>query len=207
MALTMPNQFGARWSLTRLAKCFALTNLVRGVRPLLCGVVIAAALLYGIHGAAAQQAEIELAPGDRVLVTVFGEADLSGEFDVDAVGRIALPLIGDVLVAGLSASQLESAIEERLREGDLNNPRGNLAVVNFRPVFILGEVSEPGRYPYEIGMTVLRAVALARGFTRRARTNGLVITRARAPKDGEQRARANDAVMPGDIVRVPERFF
>ncbi|MCI0429378.1 MAG: polysaccharide export protein [Rhodospirillales bacterium] len=148
-----------------------------------------------------------LGTGDRVRVTVFGEPDLSGEFEVDATGKISLPLIGDVRIAGLQMRDAEKAIANSLAQGYLANPRVNVEVLNYRPFYIIGEVNAPGSYPYVNGMSVLTAVALAGGYTYRARQDRVVITRAADPQRREVRAAPETPVLPGDIIRVPERFF
>lgn len=147
-----------------------------------------------------------LAAGDRVKVTVFGHEDLSGEFEVDANGRVALPLIQNVAAAGLTASGLQRAIAGRLKPDYLQDPRVSVEILGHRPFFILGEVRDPGSYPYSSGLTVLKAVALAGGFTYRANSKRLKITR-----DDESAtdidATLNTDIQPGDVIRVPERFF
>ncbi len=157
--------------------------------------------------AAADQPVYTLGSGDRVRVTVFGEEDLSGEFEVDGSGFISMPLIGEVEAGGLTLRQLEKAISEKLLDGYLKTPRVSVEVRDYRPFYILGEVKEPGNYPYVNGMTVLNAVALAGGYTYRARKKRLLITRANDAERAEQPATENTVVFPGDIVRVPERFF
>ena len=158
-------------------------------------------------GAAIDQPAYTLGSGDRVRVTVFGEEELSGEFEVDGLGAISLPLIREVQAGGLRLRQLEQAITEKLLDGYLKNPRVSLEVLNYRPFYILGEVKQPGSYPYVSGMTVLNAVALAGGYTYRAKKKGLLITHANESELGEQPATEETVVLPGDILKVPERFF
>jgi polysaccharide export outer membrane protein len=105
-----------------------------------------------------------LATGDRLGITVFGEPDLSGDFEVDSLGLISLPLIGRVQATGLDARGLEAIIVEKLRDGYLQNPRVTVEVQAYRPFYILGGVKSPGSYPYVIGMTVLNAIALSGGY-------------------------------------------
>ena len=105
-----------------------------------------------------------LATGDRLGVTVFGEPDLSGDFEVDSLGLIALPLIGRVQATGLDAGELEAVIVEKLKDGYLQNPRVTVEVREYRPFYILGGVKSPGRYPYVVGMTVLNAIVLSGGY-------------------------------------------
>lgn len=148
-----------------------------------------------------------LGPGDKIRVTVYQEPDLSGEFEVDVDGAVSLPLIGEVRALDHTIRQLEHRIEERLADGYLRTPRVSIDVLNYRPFYILGEVKEPGSYAYVSGMTVLKAVVLAGGFTYRARENRLRITRASDPERREHLASKDTPVLPGDIIRVPERYF
>lgn len=151
--------------------------------------------------------EYVLGTGDRIKLTVYGEADLSGEYEVGSTGIVALPLIGDVRVAGQPIRFFEQAVRKKLAEGYLRDPRVSAQVINYRPFFILGEVSKPGSYPYVNGMTVINAVALAGGYTYRADKSGATITRAHDPEKKDTPAVEEAIVAPGDIIRVPERFF
>jgi polysaccharide export outer membrane protein len=148
-----------------------------------------------------------LGAGDKVRVTVFGEDDLSGEFDVGSDGSLALPLTGQMQVAGKTPHDVEQMYTEKLGQGYLVNPRVNVEVLNFRPFFILGEVNKPGSYPYVNGMTVISAVALGGGYTARAVTGKVYIKRASDPQKREVEVPEDAKVFPGDIIRVDERFF
>ncbi len=146
-----------------------------------------------------------LGTADRLRVIVFGEEDLSGEFEVDDTGAVSLPLVGQVRAKGHTLRDFEAAVQERLREGYLKDPRVSVEVVNYRPFYIIGEVAEPGEYPFVSGMNVLNAVALSGGFTPRANTSKVSITR-----DGRENtyaANSQTRLEPGDMIRVPERFF
>ena len=98
-------------------------------------------------------------------------------------------------------------MQSKLSGGYLHDPRVSVQVSNYRPFFILGEVSKPGSYSYVNGMTVLNAVAMAGGYTYRADKSGAVIVHANDSNKAEQPAREDATVGPGDIIRVPERFF
>lgn len=147
-----------------------------------------------------------LGSGDRLKVTVYGEADLSGEFQVDGNGGVSFPLIGQVLVKGLSMQQLEQRLVEKLKDGYLTNPRVSLEVLNYRPFYILGEVSKPGKYEYVSGITLYNAIAMAGGYTYRARQNKAQITRGNPEKVIEGSDHAT-IILPGDIINIQERFF
>ena len=160
------------------------------------------ALLVVMPYVAAAQ-EYRLGSQDKINVTVFGEADLSGEFELDGEGKVALPLLGEVRLGNMTPREAERMIASRLHPDYLLDPKVSIQVANYRPFYILGEVKSPGGYPFVNGMTVVQAVALAGGFTYRARTDNVVIVRA----SSRQAAGQTTVVMPGDIIEVPERFF
>jgi polysaccharide export outer membrane protein len=148
-----------------------------------------------------------LGPGDQIRVTVFGEADLSGDFKLGDDGNISLPLIGQIEAKGHTTADLEKIIVDRLTPDYVKNPNVSIEVLNYRPFFIIGEVNNPGSYPYVAGMTVLEAVALAGGFTYRARTEQVYIKRTVQGAAGETLMPVESAVQPGDVIRVRERYF
>ena len=115
-----------------------------------------------------QNRSYSLGPGDRVRVIVFGEDQLTGEFEVSGGGSLSLPLIGEVAAQGLTTAELGTKIANILREQYIRDPRVSVEVVSYRPYYILGEVNKPGQYPFTDGLTVIEAVATANGFTYRA---------------------------------------
>lgn len=163
-------------------------------------------LALGPAWATAEQPLYRLGSGDRIVVTVFGHDDLSGEFELDGEGRIALPLVGEVSLARKAVREAEALVAAGLKPDYLVNPRVSIQVANYRPFYILGEVKQPGSYPYVNGLTVVQAVAIAGGYTYRARQGRISIQRAIGP-DQQQPAAPDTIVLPGDIVNVPERYF
>ncbi|MEQ1784064.1 MAG: polysaccharide biosynthesis/export family protein [Hyphomonadaceae bacterium] len=152
--------------------------------------------------------EYKLGPGDRVRVNVYGEETLSGEFLVSNRGSVALPLVGDVKAGGLSVEGLEQSVQEKLVATDMvRTPRVAIDVVSYRPFYILGEIDKPGQYPYAIGMTVTKAVATAGGFTYRANSRVVYVTREGAANETPLTVTAATWIGPGDTVRVGERTF
>jgi len=143
--------------------------------------------------------------GDKVRVTVFGQPDLSGEFEIDGGGGLSLPLIKRVRAKGLTISGLEQAITNKLKPDYLKNPQVSVEVLNYRPFYILGQVQKPGSYPYVSGMTVVTAVAIAGGFTFRAKKDSFFITRAKGEEKTEVKGSA--PVLPGDVIEVRQRLF
>lgn len=158
--------------------------------------------------ASIENEEYRLGIGDKVRILVFGEEDLSGEFTIDNRGSVDLPLIGEAPAAGKTIRQLEHNVVARFKQGYLLDPRVSIDVLNFRPFFIQGEVKTAGEFPYKSGITALDAVAIAGGYSYRAKKNLIYIRRSGS---GEERAYdpsiARVMVQPGDNIRVPERFF
>jgi protein involved in polysaccharide export with SLBB domain len=172
---------------------------------LLCGLWLA--LQPGLAQAQSADAEYLLGPGDQLRVTVFGQPDLSGEFEIDGSGRLAFPLVGAVQVGGLSVNQAEQAIVSRLKPDYLRDPQVGIEVLNYRPFYIIGEVRSPGSYPYRSGITILNAVAIAGGFTYRADEDSAYLTRGNDPNAKQVEVRMDTVLLPGDIVEIGERYF
>jgi polysaccharide export outer membrane protein len=161
------------------------------------------ATVSGEAAAVCQDYEYRLGTGDQLRITVFGQEDISREVEVDSAGRITLPLIGDFLVIGRTLKDVEKMIVEALTPDYFRNPVVSIEVLEYRPFFIIGEVANPGSYPYVGKMTVITAVAMAGGFTYRAVQDEFIISR-----DGQQiRAGKEACVFPGDVIEVRERFF
>jgi polysaccharide export outer membrane protein len=149
-----------------------------------------------------------LGPGDEVRMITFGDTTLTGNFTVDESGHVALPLLGRVKAAGLTTDALQSEVIAELRDRKLfNAPSVVIEVFTRRPVFVLGEVQKPGQYPYEPGMTVLSAVAIAGGYTYRAVKRRVEIERESGSGKATGQADPGAALQPGDVVTVLERHF
>lgn len=145
-----------------------------------------------------------LGPNDKIRLIVFRHEDLSGEYEIDGSGYLALPLIEEFEAGGRTTRQLEDGIEARLKSARLlRNPQASVEVLKYRNFYVLGEVNRPLSYPYQNGITAVRAVAIAGGFTYRANHRGVKITSA----DLICRAAMTTPILPGDIVEVPERFL
>ncbi len=192
------------------------------VSPALVSAVMAsavlAAMLVALSGCApgrdlpllpqATTTDYRLGPGDVVRLITFGEDQLTGEFHVADSGAVALPLVGPVRAAGLTPAQLERAVAEALRRGAmLRDPSVSAEVIAYRPIFVLGEVNKPGQYPYQPGMTMVSAAAVAGGFTYRALDSYASVVRTTGGTVMEGRAMRQSFLQPGDVVTVYERWF
>ena len=140
-------------------------------------------------------------------VVVFDEPDLSGEFELDGAGGLSLPLIGPLQALELSPRELEARIEAKLLDGYLLRPRVSIEVLSYRPFYIMGEVNQPGSYPYRAGLTVLNAAALAGGFTYRADEDDIEINRETDTSAQRFEAAPLTQIQPGDVINVKERLF
>lgn len=158
--------------------------------------------------AAVPQAAYRLTPGDKLKVTVFNEADLTGEYQVNDRGSISFPLIGEVKAAGFSVEQFRLTLVDALQNGFVRTPRVTVEVVNYKPFNVLGEVRNAGQYAYRPGISVQDAIAMAGGFTYRANTSVVYLTRGTSAEEMTVDLKKEDtAVLPGDNLRVPERYF
>jgi len=150
----------------------------------------------------AAETQYKLGPGDKLVINVFGDKNLSGERQVDGGGAFTFPLIGNVQAGGLSSGQLEALLEGKLKEY-MRQPNVSVEILSYRPFYIVGEVRRPGSYPYVDGMTVMNAIAIAGGFTYRAQEKDFVIQRNNSSGGAGQVTR----IAPGDVIVVRERFF
>lgn len=177
----------------------------------LCAALFAAGCAPGAHYAASPEIRTNepytLASGDRLRVIVFGQDALSNYYSVDGSGHISMPLIGLVPAHGLTTVALERAIENRLRNGFLREPRVAVEVEAYRPFFVLGEVAAAGQYPYINGMTVQNAIAVAGGFTPRGYRWSAELTRVVDGRTITASVPITQTVRPGDTIVVRERLF
>lgn len=162
----------------------------------------------GERYAAAQRGEnYRVDTGDRLRLTIYNEPQLSGEFSITPAGTLSYPLIGDIPARGLTLGEISQQLLTRLANGYLRDPRVAVEIAEYRPVYILGEVSRSGKFPYEIGMTALTAVATAGGFTPRSDQKVIYIQREGETEETAYALTPALKVFPGDTVRIAERYF
>jgi polysaccharide export outer membrane protein len=145
--------------------------------------------------------------GDRLRIVVYGQEGLTNTYLVDAGGSITMPLIGAVTARGRTTAELSAAIAARLRNGYIREPYVAAEVEAYRPFFILGEVAAPGQYPFVPNMTVESAVAIAGGFSPRAKRDHVTITHTDARGTVRLVVPTATLLSPGDTVLVNERWF
>jgi polysaccharide export outer membrane protein len=169
----------------------------------------AAAPVYAapVPEAVMPQPPYRLDSGDRLRIQVYGQDGLTNSYTVDAGGNINFALVGQVPARGSTPAELARAIAARLRQGYIRAPHVTAEIEAYRPFFILGEVTAPGQYPYVAHMTAETAIAIAGGYSPRARKSQIQITR---PSNGEiaiATVPVNAPILPGDTITVQERWF
>ena len=145
--------------------------------------------------------------GDRLRVVVYGQEGLTNTYAIDAGGSITMPLIGAVPARGRTPAGLAAQIAAKLRNGYIREPSVAVEIEAYRPFFILGEVAAPGQYPYVPNMSVESAVAIAGGFSPRARRDRVTLTHIDNSGSSRTVVPLGTALGPGDTVLVGERWF
>lgn len=145
--------------------------------------------------------------GDKLRVVVYGQEGLTNTYAIDAGGSITMPLIGSVPARGRTPAGLAAEVAAKLRAGFIRDPSVAVEIEAYRPFFILGEVAAPGQYPYVPNMTVESAVAIAGGFSPRARRDRVTVTHTDASGTGRYVVPPGTSLSPGDTVLVGERWF
>jgi polysaccharide biosynthesis/export protein len=191
--------------------------MLRGV--LVCSALLAVAILasgcsVGTLSEAEQQSlaaaatgPAKLQPGDKITVTVYGEDKLSGEYQLNQSGQISLPLAGTIEAKGLTQSELEQALAKKFRSEYLKHPKVTVTIATLQPYYIMGEVEKPGEFAYKSGLNVLTALAIAGGPTYRASRSTVQIQRRGETSMRDYPISATVPILPGDVIKVPERYF
>ena len=145
--------------------------------------------------------------GDQLRITVFGQTNLTNTYLVDQSGYVTMPLISNVVARGRTTEELAVDVASRLRNGYLRDPDVSVEIAQYRPFFIMGEVNSAGQYSYVAGMTAQTAVAIAGGFTARAKQSTVIITRTLNGKVVTGSVPITAPIRPGDTIHVRERLL
>ena len=137
-----------------------------------------------------------------------GQEEISGEYEIGNTGTLAMRLIGEIVVGNMTIAELQQSLTETLAREYLVDPLVTIEVLNYRPFFILGEVNAPGSYAYVGGIDARMAVAIAGGFTRRARDTSVVLIRKdETGNEVKYRVALDIPVLPGDTLEIERRLF
>src|ERR1700710_1405353 len=167
----------------------------------------AAPAVYAAPIPVAYDAAYRLDAGDRLRIVIYGQEGLTNTYAIDAGGSITMPLIGAVHARGLTPAGLAAEISGKLRNGYIREPSVAVEIEAYRPFFILGEVAAPGQYPYVPNMSVESAVAIAGGFSPRAKRDRVTLTHTDAGGSSRVVVPLGTPISPGDTVLVGERWF
>ena len=174
----------------------------------LLGVTLLLGLFAGSRAEAqADAGAYKLGPGDQIIITVFGEDDLNMNFRLNDTGTLNYPFLGELKIEGLGVAELEQLITSGLKGPYLIEPEVTVSIGQYRPFFVHGEVKRPGGFPYQPGLTLEKAVALAGGFTDRASRRKIEVIRAGDSTATAQRIKLSGPVFPGDVITVRQSFF
>jgi len=150
--------------------------------------------------------DYQLTPGDVISISVFGERDMAVDSaKIPVNGNISFPLVGQVFVAGKTPSEVERLIESSLTGSYLSDPKVNLSIDVYRPVYVRGEVYSPGSYDFNVGLTVAKLLTTAGGATKDAIKDTVKLFRNNAIYLENLNVDSQELIHPGDIVSVEER--
>jgi len=152
-----------------------------------------------------------LGAGDVISISVYDEADLSLEVRIGLSGQISYPLLGDVVVSGLTPKLLEEKLTGGLKGPYLIAPSVNVSIIEYRPFYVIGEVKKPGSYPFHPGLTVDKAISISGGFTARASKSSIYVIHdtdgQSEEREEKQQVELYDVIQPGDVVTIEQSFF
>ena len=160
-----------------------------------------------IEPTAATDTQYRMGTGDKIRLKVYGEPELSGEYVIDGAGVVNIPLIGSVRAKGTTVQQFQERVVAAFKNGYLNDPKVAAEVLNYRPFYITGEVKQGGQYPFRSGLTVQDSIAIAGGYTYRANVDKVYIRREGRDKEIAVSLKQRVPIVPGDNIRIPERYF
>jgi polysaccharide export outer membrane protein len=147
--------------------------------------------------------------GDLVSISIYHEADLSLDVRIGPSGQISYPLLGDIIVSGLSPKELETKLTQGLKGPYLIDPSVTVFIIEYRPFYVTGEVKKPGSYAFHPGLTVDKAISISGGFTERASKGSIFVEHDERDDSTEkkQSVELNDVIQPGDVITVEQSFF
>jgi polysaccharide export outer membrane protein len=148
-----------------------------------------------------------LGPNDTVRIQVFGEGDLTTETKINGQGRIRFPLLGDLVIGGMTVQEAEEFLTNQLKQGYLIDPKVTFHITQYRNFFVHGEARSPGAYPYREGLTLLKAITLAGGFTVIAAKGRVHVIREENGEETVFNPKMDELIHPDDIIIIPESFF
>ncbi|KPZ72575.1 MULTISPECIES: polysaccharide biosynthesis/export family protein [unclassified Shewanella] len=173
------------------------------MKTIICSLVI---FLFAITGNVYANESYRLGSGDTIIIQVYGEEALTLETQITNSGKINYPFLGSLNVKGLTIKEVEHLVYNGLKGDYFVKPNVYVGMIEYRPFYIHGEVNKPGGYPYNPGMTINQAIALAGGLTERASRDKIFISRENSKIDSEKGS-INSKINAGDTITIEQRFF
>ena len=167
--------------------------------------IIIFSLLFFIGSVTAK--DYRLGAGDKIQITVYGEADLTTRVKIEKSGVISFPFLSDITAVGLTSKELENKIANGLRGDYLIDPQVTVSIEMYRPFFIHGQVKRPGGYPFQEDLTLDKAIAIAGGLAARASKSAWNITRLVNGEKSVFNANVSSVILPDDIIEIEQSFF
>ena len=164
--------------------------------------------IFSFAQVTATGSQYRLAPGDIIKITVFGEPDLSiEEVRLNDAGAFSYPFLGEIVALQLTPAELEARVIDGLEGDFLINPKVTVSVLSYREFFINGEVRNAGAFPWQPGLTLRQAVAMAGGLTERASQRRMNVVRGGDTSQTPERINMDAPIQPGDIITIDQGFF
>lgn len=172
-------------------------------------IVIAGCLAgFALQADETETSTYRLGSGDSIRVSVYGESDLTIDAKLSDAGVVGYPFLGDLILTGLTVSEVEKLITEGLRGDYLVDPIVNVSVTKYRQFFIHGEVRKPGGIAFQPDLTLRKAIVLAGGFTQRASESRIYVKRDSENSTGKGRIIGLDELIePDDTIHIDQSFF
>jgi len=151
--------------------------------------------------------DYKLGAGDKLNITVFNEKELSMEVRLSDAGSFLYPFLGEIAAKNKTISDVQSLLTERLKEGYLVDPKVYVSIIEYRPFFVNGEVTKPGGFAYQPGLTIRKAISLAGGLTPRASLTKIYVVHESDPTGTPRLTTLNAVIQPGDTITIEQSFF
>ncbi|MGH1438519.1 MAG: polysaccharide biosynthesis/export family protein, partial [Cellvibrionaceae bacterium] len=157
--------------------------------------------------AKANTGDYRVGAGDTVSIAVTGESELTMDVLLNDGGTFSYPYLGQLTVLGMTLSEIQQMLTEKLSQGYLVDPKVSVSMNVFRQIYVGGEVAQGGDFAFQPGLTVGKAVVLAGGFTDRASRTRIYVVSEGAQSSKPVKVSLDYVLKPGDVITVQRRFF
>ena len=138
---------------------------------------------------------------------LFGEKELSMDVRLSDAGSFLYPFLGEIIAKNKTISDLQMLLTVGLKNGYLVDPKVYVSIIEYRPFFVNGEVTKPGGFAYQPGLTIRKAISLAGGLTPRASLTKIYVVHENDPTGTPRLTTLNAVIQPGDTIIIEQSFF